>query len=235
MSFVNHLLDQLHPQPSPTWLAELRQTLVRQLRDKPLPGRDVEQWRYTPLQALDKQPRTIELRPSAAAQATISTEDLNPILIPEWPCHRIVFVNGHFAPRLSFLDDLPDAVRFTNLASAGVDVMDGLRSILERPVGADPADLMAVLNTAALADGSIIEVAANHRIERPLHCLFISLPTEQALACNVRNILRVGRKAQLKIVEQHLGWGEADHLTNQFSQYELDQDCSVEHLSLIHI
>jgi len=87
---------------------------------------------------------------------------------------------------------------------------------------------MALLNTAALADGAIIEVAANYELELPLHCLFITLPSEQPLACNVRNIFRVGRNAKLRMVEQHVGWGNADHLSNQFSQYELDQGAQLE-------
>ncbi len=217
MSLVNHLLDQLHPQPSPDWLAELRHTLSDRLRDTKLPGRQVEDWRYTPLTALDQLPKQIELR----SRSAVSTEDLQALIVPEWPCHRVVFVNGHFAPQLSYLDELPADVRLTSLASADVDLMDGLRPMLERALGEGPAHVLATLNTAALSDGLVVEVATGSQVRQPLHCVFLTVPSEQSLACNVRNIVRLGEGADLRLLEHHIGLGESDHLSNVFNQFDL--------------
>ena len=147
--------------------------------------------------------------------------------VPGLDAHEIVFVNGRFAPELSAIDGLPAGVRLANLASS---------------IGADAALVEALwgkaikfqmqgftaLNTALATDGAVLVVDPEVVVERPIHFVFLS-SAPAAFGAHVRNLVRVGHHAQVRIVESYLGETGQEYFTNAITEVIGSDESKVEY------
>jgi Fe-S cluster assembly protein SufD len=93
----------------PDAIARLRREAFDRFEALGWPTRQQEAWRLTDLSAL----QTLALQPPADALVDAGTL---PTL--DGPTHRLVFVNGRFAPGLSHVRELPDRVLIASLGQA---------------------------------------------------------------------------------------------------------------------
>ncbi len=226
MTLIDHVLDQLPAGISERWQPAARDRLIGELRGQSLPSRRDENWKYTSLAGLDRRRFSLAANPTPA----VTAEDLSQWVIPELPCHRLVFVNGRYAPALSFLDGLPDGV--TVQALSDVNDSGPFETQLEAVFDNGPDDRLARLNAVALHDALLLDVAAGVLVEQPLHCLFIGVTEDEDTMVNLRQVLRLGEGASLTLIEQYLGYGEAASLTNVVLQTDLAANAMLEHLRL---
>lgn len=94
-----------------SWLKQLRTKGLEQFAQQGFPTVRDEDWKYTNVTPLTncnfKWQSGIENLPTIPAKFSIEDN-----------AQRLVFVNGHFAPKLSTLSALPTGVTITNLANA---------------------------------------------------------------------------------------------------------------------
>src|SRR5919202_4641032 len=82
--------------PGGPWARELRDEAIAAFAASGLPHRRLETWKWTDLRALMREAPPPAARPEAQAPALRALAGLN--------AHRLVFVNGFFAPALSTSD-----------------------------------------------------------------------------------------------------------------------------------
>jgi len=175
--------------PGNAAVAEARDAAFAAFQKAGLPHRRVEAWKYTDLRALI---RTVP--PLAQEQPSDEIGLADPL--PGLDRARLVIVDGRYRPDLSDLS--------------------GLDGLTVRPVAAlldegDPRfgaelgpaeDAVMALNTALMTDGVAIDVPAGAVIERAVEIAHV---TTSAVGAYVRNLVRVGEGASLRIVESHVG------------------------------
>ena len=197
----------------PAWLTSRRAAAARQLLAEGFPTSRDEEFRFT-----NVGPVTARAYPAADVPPARASLDalLAESTVPGLDAHEIVFVNGRFAPELSSIGGIPAGVRLTSLASS---------------IGADPAlveslwDLtikfpmkgFTALNTALAGDGAILVVDPETVVERPIHLLFLS-SAPVPFGAGVRNLIRVGRHAQVRIVESYTGEAGQEYFTNAITE-----------------
>jgi Fe-S cluster assembly protein SufD len=147
------------------WLKKLRRRAIERFVEAGLPALKLEDWKFTnlaPLAAIDFRP--IDAQPAAAAS-------IAPFVLAE-PTFRMVFVGGRFQAPLSDLEALPDGVSVSSLAQELERGDEALAPRFEAP--RDRAKALIALNAAYAADGAVIRLAEDVRLDRPIHLLFLA-------------------------------------------------------------
>lgn len=192
-ALAQQFLDLEKRFPGGSRLAKARAEAMARVSKAGLPGRRVEEWKYTDLKALlkDAYPRAER---GAATAVVKSAADI----LPGLDAHRIVFVDGMVTGALptgiAGLECLSFEAALAKDAPAWAQqVMLGI----DKPVG-----VVAALNVAFMAGGVAIRIADGAVMDKPLHLVFLASDGEpRATASRVG--ITVGTGASALIVESH--------------------------------
>jgi Fe-S cluster assembly protein SufD len=208
----------------PAWLTSRRAAAARQLLADGFPTTRDEDFRFTNVAPIAARAYpAADVPPAQAALKALRAE----ASVPGLNAHEIVFVNGRFAPELSDIAALPAGVRLTSLASSiGAD-----SALVESLWGATIRFEMlgfTALNTALAADGAILVVEPEVVVERPIHFVYLS-SAPAPFGANVRNLVRIGRHAQVRIVESYIGDAGHEYFTNALTEIAAADESKVEY------
>ena len=120
----------------PDWLAGYRNRSLARFAELGFPSRRSEAWRYLDLHRLEQRPM-LPVAGGTAAVTSAVREQLAEIGLAE-PAHRLVLLNGRFAPELSRLDQLPSQVWLGPMAAAIAERPDLVRAGLEAQLAQNP-------------------------------------------------------------------------------------------------
>ncbi len=168
----------------------LREDGAALLRERGLPNRRVEEWRYTDLGALAQ---------IGFAEALTDAVE-HPALPPMRGAHRAVFVDGRFAAHLSALPDWAGSV-LARLDEAAA---------LMRPAEGQP---MAALNAMLWEDGIFLDLPAGTE-GGTLELLSLAAHAGRPIAFHPRHVVRLGEGASLTLLETSAGPAGAAYLHN---------------------
>jgi len=189
------------------WVRTLRADAMEIFLEKGFPDMRMEEWKYTDIRTLTRHHFT-----SSPGSADIHESSLKTRLLNNEPAHRLVFVDGHFAPELCPFNTLLTGVTITSLAYA----LDNRPEELEAWLGHN-ADLYKpgfnALNTAFMSDGAYINLAPDVVLEQPIHLLFIATGRPDTVT-TLRNIIVAGARSKARILESYIALNDAAYLTN---------------------
>lgn len=189
------------------------------------PGPKHEEWRFTNIAPIAKS----AFKPAASfAAPAISSADVERFTFGGLHCTRLVFVNGRYAPQLSFLASLPEGATVGSLAEALVSHPDIVRTSLAKHAAYDDNTFTA-LNTAFMQDGAFVHVPDGKLVEDPIHVLFISTGAEDAFVVHPRNLIIAGNGSQVSLVESYVANGKGVYFTNAVTEFILGEQSVVEH------
>ena len=215
------------------WLKRLRQRALERFAQSGFPTTRDEEWKYTNVAAIEKRGFRVawydrESAPPAGLDALFSRrpgEGRGPSW--EFPGHRLVFVNGRYAPALSDVDRLPAGVTLESLADALERAPDSLQSAL---TDESEQTVFGALNTAFMTDGVYIDLPRDTTVEEPIHLFFVATRADAAI--HPRNVIIAGDRAQVTVIEHYAGADGTTYLTNAVTQLLAATGASVEHYKL---
>jgi Fe-S cluster assembly protein SufD len=198
---------------APAWLRALRERGITRFAEHGFPTTHLEEWRFTSVAPLVETPFATGGAPAhEPGRAEVASH-----LLPGAGRHRLVFVNGRFAPRLSATAGLPAGVTATSLATVLATEPERVREDLGRS-DADARNPFAALNTAFLADGAYVRVAAGTVVEEPLELLFLATAEAAPVVAHPRTLIVVERLAGVAVVESYAGPEGAVYWTNAVTE-----------------
>jgi Fe-S cluster assembly protein SufD len=198
--------------PGDGWLRAARAEALRHFAEAGFPTPREEDWKYTDLRALDR------LRPVLAQPLELDRSAIHALCPTGLEAHRLVFVNGFYAPALSDIGSLPAGAALGPLAERLSTPDEALRVQFDATVNGSRTALTA-LNTAFAGDGLYLQLADGVALERPVHVLFIG---QGSGMIHVRNLIRLGRRSEAVVIEQYLGGAEAQTLTTAVTEIQAD-------------
>ncbi|NNE70146.1 MAG: Fe-S cluster assembly protein SufD [Rhodothermales bacterium] len=207
-------------------LHDSRAEAIKRFRDAGIPALRSEAWKYTPIRRiLDRMP-TLDIDPEG-----INTDglDLGASTIEGLDAYRVVLVDGRFQADLSDVTGLPKGARILDLreSSSDEDVVRHLDG-----TGTEARDAFAELNSAFVQDGVAILVDAGVIVPRPI--LIQQIVTAQKPSLVQPRLLGVfGRNSQARLVEVCSTAGQAEVLTNAFSEFHTATGAVIDHVRLI--
>lgn len=200
-------------------LDRIREQAAQRFEQLGWPTPRLESWKYTNLGQAAK----VEWKRGASSQlASAPAESRRHVTFAGVASLELVFVNGRFA---DMTGNVPDGVRVVRFSEAQDDAVFAKHFAKY----ADYQDhALTALNTANADDGAFIEVAANAAVEGFIHLLFIG--TGDDVASHPRNLIVVGRAAQVSIVETYAGSGR--YFTNTVTEIVAGEGSVIDHAKL---
>ncbi|NKB67122.1 MAG: Fe-S cluster assembly protein SufD [Candidatus Latescibacteria bacterium] len=220
----------------------LRQDAIGHFGSLGFPTPKNESWNYTNLARLNR----TNWRPAPVPTTAPTLTQLEPLLAKELDGVRLVFVNGHFAPDLSAMDQLPAGVLATDLPGALQDHPELVEPHLGTYASSQQHSLVA-LNTAFLQDGAFIHIPSGTIVERPLHLLFVSTGGAEPTVSFPRVLVDAQAGSRAAIVTTYAGFTETAYHTNAVDEINLGEDAELDfykiqlegpqayHLSSLHV
>jgi Fe-S cluster assembly protein SufD len=205
-----------------------RQAAMEALRQNRFPSTKVEEWRYTNVARLLKHPYDQIIDP--ARNGSLDAATLDELALPRLEALRLVFFNGHFIPRLSDHQSLPEGLRFEALTA-----LDALRPVAEAHFACyagyeHPSESFVALNTALGADGAVIHVARNQAIERPIHLINVTDGRSGSMLAQPRHLIVLEEGAEARFIEQNrVLAGEQAALTNVTTEVVVNANAKAEY------
>lgn len=225
------LLEQSLNGESELPLHQLRRRSLERFTTLGFPTTRDEEWRFTNIAPLTSTPFRPVLIPEPHS---ITETDIATAAYAGNAAHRLVFVNGHFAPELSNLGKVETGATVNNLAT----VIKANALVVEQLIESLPTtkpDPFAALNTAFVRDGAFISVPKGSIIEQPIHLLFIGSAASEATVSHLRNLISVGANAQVTIIEEYVSIGGSySTFTNPVTQIAAGQNATVNHYRIQH-
>jgi Fe-S cluster assembly protein SufD len=210
------------PTTGPRWLQEIRDRGAVRFAELGFPTARSEEWRFTSVSAIAN--AELSLAPAAIS---LDEAELETFLYADAP-HRLVFVNGRFAPALSRTAGLPDGVRFGSLAHLAASEPD-VERLLGHEADAD-SRAFAALNSAFAADGGFISVPAGVLLDTPLQLLFVSVaPSHAGTMSHPRTLVVLGANSQAQLVETYVGGPGQKYFTNAVTEVFVGEHAVLDH------
>lgn len=202
------------------WLGERRRHAIEAFERQGFPTRRMEAWKHAKLGPLGQQMFSV------AADGGELSEALVARFADVADAVRLVFVDGYFSSRHSDLSAAPAGLRVQSLAAASREdellVQEHFAQVM------DPDDhAFAALNTAFAADGAVIDVADNVALDKPVVVIFASSRQLAGHAAYPRVLLRAGKGAEVRLVQQHIGELEDMHLVAPVTELVLADNAGV--------
>jgi Fe-S cluster assembly protein SufD len=208
------------PQGGPRWLQDLRDRGAAKFAALGFPTTRQEEWRFTSVAPIAN--AEFHLAP---ASPSVPAEQLNGFVYAG-AAHRLVIVNGRFAPGLSRVSGLPISVRFGSLAAATTEQTDSVARYFGRLAEVGTRAFTA-LNTAFAQDGAFVVIPDGLVLDQPLQILFVA--SGAATMSHPRTLILAGERSQCRIVETYVGIRGDKYFTNAVTEVVAGENAVVDH------
>ncbi|HHQ14909.1 MAG TPA: Fe-S cluster assembly protein SufD, partial [Chromatiales bacterium] len=206
------------------WLQAVREQALRHFTASGFPTRREEAWKYTSLDPVADR----SLRYFSTPQPAAGTLDTAALVARAPRIHdalRIVLLNGA-------VQDLPAPLPSGLQLGRLPDIDDIRRQDLEQRLrdfehAAVPS--LAALNTAFLTDVLVVDVAAGHDIDCPLHIVSIT-GDRPAMIGQPRIMIRLGANSHCCIIEHHISNGPT--VSNTITQIDCGAGSRLEYIKV---
>jgi Fe-S cluster assembly protein SufD len=208
----------------PKWLLPLRKAGFARFSELGLPTLRDEDWRFTNIAAIAKLPFKPAFDP---ADGGVTADALKNFAFAKLPGSKLVFVNGHFAPKLSLVKNLPASVKPGSLAAA----LASDAVFLEKHLGryAQNADNgFAALNQAFFLDGGVVHIPAGTVVTEPIQFVYVSTTKQNGATFHPRNLVIAEANSQVTILESYISLGGAGYFTNAVTELFADDNARLE-------
>jgi Fe-S cluster assembly protein SufD len=211
----------------PEWLLGYRKRSLARFAELGFPSRRSEAWRYLDLRALEQKPMLPSAAPPRIAGGALSARLAETTFAGA--AHRLVLVDGRFAPGLSVVEGLPAGVWLGSMAEALSQRPDLMRSRFESP-SVDPGRPFAALNAAFFADGYALHVAPGVSLDRPIEIVHLS-SGEGGVSFHTRSLVSVGAGSRVSVLESFAGDG--DYWRNDVVELRLAAGAELARVTLV--
>jgi Fe-S cluster assembly protein SufD len=186
-----------------------------------------EDWRFTNVAPLAKLP--FEPMFQAPVVNGAETRVLDEFAFTKLAGPRLVFVNGHYSPKLSSVEKLPAGVKVGSLAAA----LSSDAALAEKYLGRctpAPNNAFTMLNQAFFLDGAFVQVPEGVDVKTPIQLVYICSAKNAGDTVQPRNLIVAGAKSRVTIVESYIATTNAAYFTNAVTEIFAGDHAFVEHL-----
>lgn len=204
--------------PAHPALAPLRESAIRRFELLKFPHKKHEMFSFVNTQALAGTPFKLA-RPSP-----IDADLIQSRIYPQSKNSVLVFVDGFYQESLSDLSGLGSSLKIQPLSAAMADskIKQYLSDTLE-----EENDVFAVLNSAFLSDGIVLDVAAQSQFEMPLQIIYMSHGASSGPVTSYpRLLVQLGALAELKVIVNYIGAGD-DYFVNAVQDFLVGEGAGV--------
>jgi len=207
----------------PAWVLPLRKAGMARFAELGFPTTKQEDWRFTNVAPIAKLPYL------PADGGNVTEDELAGFPFSKLEGSRLVFIDGVYSNELSRIEEQPEGVTVSNLATALNESSDLIEKHLAQYAN-DETATFAAMNTALFTDGMFINAPKGTIVERPIHAVFVSTAAEEGATTNVRNLVVADANSQLTLIESHVAQQDGAYFTNVVNEFSVGENAQVEHI-----
>lgn len=220
------LLMQGPAKHEPAWLRERREQAIDRFKALGFPTTRHEDWRFTNVAPVSGRHFPVDLKPDFT---DVDEKAVGRFAYKRFPCHRMVFVDGWFAPQLSSLRSVPHGSIVTNLADAIANHSDVIKPYLTQ-IASFESNAFSALNTAYMHDGAVVFLPRGTDVCNPVHILNITTERGDGKANHLRNLIICEQSSAVQIVEDYVALDDrAVSFNNAVTEVHVGDNAEVHH------
>jgi len=207
------------------WIRKLRRAAIRRFQEIGFPTLKHEDWKHTDVRVVARTPFKVDLTQEAPR---LPGDLIEAYTFGVLKCSQLVFINGHFAPRLSYLRWLPEGVRVRSLG----EIRQARPRELEPHLGAYARydkHAFTALNAAFFQDGAFVYIPRGCIVEEPIHLLYVSTSRPEPMVSYPRNLILMEDGSQATIIESYAGLDKGLYLTNAVTEIAVGAGAVLDH------
>jgi Fe-S cluster assembly protein SufD len=207
-------------------LHNIRTEAIKNFEDKGFPTKKEEAWKYTSLNAVLKNDFSVFPK----QENVVNYTDVKKYFIHEIDTYKVVFIDGVFSSFLSSTthDGLDVCLMSSALTKPKYkEVIDEYFNKI-----ANTQDSLTSLNTAFANEGAYINIPKNKVADKPIEIMYLSTGNEAALMVQPRNLVVVGKNAQVQIIERHQSLNSNPVLTNSVTEIFVQERAIVDYYKI---
>lgn len=193
-------------------LHDIRTQAIKNFENRGFPTKKEEAWKYTSLNAVLKNDFSVFPKKDNAINFT----DVKKYFLHEIDTYKVVFIDGIFSSFLSSTthDGLDACLMSSALTKPKYkEVIDKYFNKI-----ANTDDSLTSLNTAFASEGAYVNIPKNKIADKPIEIIYLSTGNESALMVQPRNLIIVGKNAQVQIIERHQSLNSNPVFTNSVTE-----------------
>jgi Fe-S cluster assembly protein SufD len=225
-AFLTDLLSRVTASKKNGWFKQLRNDAAKWVHHSVIPNTREEEWRFTDLSPL----KEVKFN-NVGIINELSLQ--NDFILPE-VSHRLVFVNGVYAPNLSNTQNLPAGLKVGNLDVLPDEVA---QQYLAQSEGT--REVFTALNTAGLNDVAVVWVGKNVVVENPIHLLFMSVVGASAIISQPRCLVVAESNSQVSLIEEYTNHRDTEsaenevYFNNSVTEIWVNENAQVSHSRIV--
>lgn len=205
-----------------------RKEAIRKFADAGFPNTKLEKWRDTDLSKVLEAPYNHYFQPTFKPGLDLSK--IFQCNIPHLDTDMISQLNGWFVSENGTMKTTPEGVIIGSLFAAKMHHPEIVNQYLGTIADSERSSLVA-LNTAFSTDGTFIYVPDNVQVSVPMQMVNI-IQHDQNIFIQNRNLIVLGRNAQLQLVQCDDSVDQQQSFTNSVTEFYLGKNASLDHYKL---
>ena len=181
-----------------------------------------EEWKYSNVNSLVKQAFDFNVK------TEFGSEELETLAIPNLEGNILYFINGIYNPSLSRIVSPENQLQILSFGQAVKEDPSLLDDYFAKYANYQD-DAFTALNTAFAHDGVVVNVPAGKVVEQPIILRFITDARTANAASQPRNLIVVGKNAEVKMAEAFRTIGENGSFTNIVTEIVIDENANVQY------
>lgn len=162
------------------------------------------------------------------AHSAITQTDIDAIALPNLHGNVLYFINGVYKPEFSSLVSSEQGLEILTLQEAQEKNHELLNTFFAKETDIE-SEAFTALNTALANDGVVVYVPANKTIEEPIILRMIADVQESNTGVQLRNLIVVGKNAEVKIAEAYRTIGKSAAFSNVVTELYIAEDARVDY------
>ncbi len=208
-------------------LHQLRRSALKQFEQLGFPTIRHEEWKYSSVNGLLKEDFGLD------TSSNLTAEDLIPLEIPNLEGNLLYFINGRYHPELSRIVSPTNQVQITSFAEMLKTDPDFIGSHFAHYADYQE-NAFTALNTALASDGVVVRVPDNAAVEQPIILRFITDARVKNIASQPRNLIVIGKNAEVMLAEAYRTLGEKSSFINVVTEIVLDRDARMQYYKVLN-
>ncbi|MFP4154992.1 MAG: Fe-S cluster assembly protein SufD [Halothiobacillaceae bacterium] len=208
--------------------ADLRRRAWAEFTEHGFPDPREEEWRWTNVRPIAR--KDFESAPVSDVAAVDAAQVL--ALAPaldDGP--RLTLVDGLFHAGASDCSKLPEGVRLRPLSAVLAEDPGAVTNLLGQQADGALSRFVS-MNTALMRDGLVLEIADGVRVEQPVTLLHAIGLSGTGIAAQPRLLVRLGRHAEVTLVERLVSQPDSGSFHNAVAEIELGDNARLNHVLL---
>ena len=207
-------------------LQDQRMAAIDIFEQQGFPTKKEEDWKYTSLRNLTKTDFSVFPK----EEVSLKLNEVKEYILQDVDTYKIVFVDGIYNAYLSETTHEGVDVCLLSAALTKPKYADTIKKYFNQIAEKDAS--LTALNTAFTKEGAYIHVPDGKLVEKPVQIIHFTTDKNPRLLLQPRNLIVLGKNAEIQIVERHQSLTANETFTNVVTEIFTEQNAQLDYYKI---